>query len=71
VKNTGWRFAASNSIWRACSGLWDSGIGGMASIWVLGGGGEYVGVNVEAEGVECGVEERGRVGCWFIGGVVD
>jgi len=37
----------------------------MASIWVLGAGGVYMGVGFD------GVEEGERVGCWFRDGGID
>jgi hypothetical protein len=42
-------------------------VGGIASICVRGEG-VYLGVDFKGE---CAVEERERVGCWFIGWIVD
>jgi hypothetical protein len=65
VKKTGCRLAASKSTCLACSGLVGNGLGGMASIWVLGAGGVYIGVGFD------GVDEWERVGCWFRDGGMD
>jgi hypothetical protein len=64
VKKTGCLIEASNTDGRTCRGLLDKRVGGIASIWVLGRGGAY-------EGVEFVGVERERVGCWFRGGERD
>lgn len=65
VKKTGCRFDASNITCRSCVELTGRGVGGMASIWVLGAGGVYVGFALHI------LEVSDRVGCWFMGVEMD
>ena len=64
VKKTGCRFDASNITCRSCDELTGRGVGGIASIWVLGAGGVYVAFALHI------LEARDRVGCWFMGVVM-